>query len=64
MPAFRGCQIFPGDVGHYVFAADCTEAGRAALPALCIDAPGVDRDAIHAKTADLGEAFFPRHLTH
>ena len=34
--------IFPGDVGHYVFLMDCTEAGRATLPALCIDAPGVD----------------------
>ena len=54
--------IFPGDVGHYVFLADCTEGGRAALPALCIDAPSVDRDAIHAKTADLAEAFFVRHL--
>jgi len=30
--------IFPGDIGHYVFLADCTEAGRATLPALCIDA--------------------------
>ena len=30
--------IFPGDVGHYVFVEDCTQAGRATLPALCIDA--------------------------
>ena len=54
--------IFPGDVGHYVFLADCTEAGRATLPALCLDAPSVDRDAIHAKTTDLAEAYFARHL--
>ena len=54
--------IFSGDVGHYVFLAECTEAGRATLPALCLDAPNVDRDAIHAKTTDLGEAFFARHL--
>ena len=54
--------IFPGDVGHYVFLADCTEAGRATLPALCFDAPSVDRDAIHAKTTDLAEVFFARHL--
>ena len=40
--------IFPGDVGHYVFLADCTEAGRATLPGLCINAPGVDRGAINA----------------
>ena len=54
--------IFPGDIGHYVFLADCTEAGRATLPALCLDAPSVDRDAIHAKTTDLAEVFFARHL--
>ena len=54
--------ILPGDVGHYVFLAGCTEAGRATLPALCLDAPGVDRDTIHVKTADLAEGFFARHL--
>jgi pimeloyl-ACP methyl ester carboxylesterase len=26
--------IFPGDIGHYVFVQDCTQAGRATLPAL------------------------------
>ena len=31
--------IFPGDVGHYVFLADCTEAGRATLPALVSTRP-------------------------
>jgi len=54
--------IFPGDVGHYVFRVDCTEAGRATLPMLCIDAPRVDRDAIHAQTEDMAEAFFARNL--
>jgi predicted dienelactone hydrolase len=54
--------IFPGGVGHYVFTADCTEAGRAARPALCVDAPGVDRDAIHVQTQVLAEAFFARGL--
>jgi predicted dienelactone hydrolase len=54
--------IFPGDVGHYVFMPSCTAAGRATLPRLCVDAPGVDRDAIHAQTAELAEAFFARHL--
>jgi hypothetical protein len=28
----------------------------------CIDAPGVDRDAIHAQTSELAEAFFARDL--
>jgi hypothetical protein len=54
--------IFSGDVGHYVLGADCTEAGRATLPERCIDAPGVDRGAIHAETVRLIEAFFARHL--
>ena len=40
----------------------CTAPGRVAFPALCIDAPGVDRDAIHAQTTELAEAFFARNL--
>ncbi len=54
--------LFPAPAGHYVFTATCTEAGRAALPAPCIDRPGVDRDAVHAETARLAQAFFARHL--
>ena len=54
--------IFPGGVGHYVFTVDCTPAGRAAVPARCIDAPGVDRDAIHAATVRPAEEFFALHL--
>jgi predicted dienelactone hydrolase len=54
--------IFPGGVGHYVFLPDCTEAGRTARPAICNDAPGVDRDAVHSATAELAEAFFARRL--
>ena len=54
--------IFPGDVGHDVFLVDWTKAGRTTLAGLCINAPGVDRDAIHAKTTDLAEAYFARHL--
>jgi predicted dienelactone hydrolase len=50
--------IFPGDVGHYVFMP----RGCVAFPALCIDAPGVDRDAIHVQTSELAKAFFARNL--
>ena len=35
-------------VGHYVFLPEGTEAGRRAASMLCVDAPGVDRRAIHA----------------
>jgi predicted dienelactone hydrolase len=50
--------ILPGNVGHYVFLDSCTDAGRKTLPLLCTDGSGVDRDAIHARTAALAEDFF------
>jgi predicted dienelactone hydrolase len=50
--------IFPGEVGHYVFLDSCTDAGRKGLTLLCTDGIGVDRDAIHAKTAALAVEFF------
>jgi predicted dienelactone hydrolase len=54
--------LFPGGVGHYVFLDACTEQGRKAMPAICQDAAGVDRDTVHGKTADLALSFFARHL--
>ena len=54
--------VLPGDVGHYVFVATCTEAGRAAFPPLCIDPPGVDRGTVQATAAGLAATFFARHL--
>jgi len=50
--------IFPSNVAHYVFLDACTEAGRKAQPLLCTDGEGVDRDAVHAKTAALAVEFF------
>jgi len=55
-------KIFEGEVGHFVFMPSCTDAGRAAFPRLCVDAPGADRDAIHTETVHLAEAFFARYL--
>jgi predicted dienelactone hydrolase len=54
--------IFPGNVAHYVFLDSCTETGRKTLPNICIDGEGVDRDAIHAKTAALAVEFFNASL--
>jgi predicted dienelactone hydrolase len=51
-------HIFPGDVAHYVFLDSCTEVGRKTVPMLCIDAQGVDRDAIHADTVRRALQFF------
>ena len=37
--------------GHYVFLCEATELGKALEPAICIDAPDVDRREIHDVTA-------------
>jgi predicted dienelactone hydrolase len=55
--------IFPGEVDHYVFVDECTEAGRSSLPLLCVDRPGVDRAAIHDEAIDLAAKFFASHLS-
>jgi predicted dienelactone hydrolase len=55
--------ILPGNVGHYVFLDTCTEVGRNKLKLLCTDGEGVDRDAIHAKTAALAVEFFTSGLS-
>jgi len=53
--------VFDG-VGHYVFLGACTDQGRKLRPALCSDAPGVDREAIHRRTADMAANFFDVQL--
>ena len=52
--------IFPGGVDHYTFLDVCTAEGRSALPALCVDHPGVDRAAIHDAVANLADQIFRR----
>src|SRR5271163_72827 len=51
-------HIFPGNVAHYVFLDSCSEVGRKTVPMLCVDAQGVDRDAIHADTVRRALQFF------
>lgn len=48
------------EVGHYVFLCVTTEAGRALDPEICVDAPGVDRRAIHDQAARLALDLFRR----
>ncbi len=55
-------NLLEGPVGHYVFLAECTEAGCHLMPELCRDAPGVDRQAIHQQASALALHFFDRHL--
>jgi predicted dienelactone hydrolase len=54
--------IFPGGVDHYTFLDVCTAEGRSALPALCVDHPGVDRAAMHDAVANLAVKFSGVHL--
>jgi pimeloyl-ACP methyl ester carboxylesterase len=53
--------LLPG-VGHYTFLDTCVAAAREQLPRLCKDGPGVDRDAVHAKTVGLLRDFFAARL--
>jgi predicted dienelactone hydrolase len=55
-------ELLEGGVRHYEFLATCTAAGRQALPRLCTGKPGVNRDAVHRRTAAMAVAFFDRHL--
>jgi len=50
--------ILPGDVDHEIFVNECDEEGRDEFPEACIDAPGVDRHAIHADVAAAAWRFF------
>jgi predicted dienelactone hydrolase len=54
------CQLtlLGPDVGHYVFLCEATEMGRSSEPVLCVDAPGVDRGAIHDQVAGTAIALF------
>lgn len=47
------CQLtlLGPDVGHYVFLCEAAEIGKATEPANCVDAPSVDRRAIHDQAA-------------
>jgi predicted dienelactone hydrolase len=59
----RGAKLtlVPG-VGHYTFLDSCTAAGRTAMPNLCSDGPGIDRDAAHAEAAEQVVEFFQQTL--
>jgi predicted dienelactone hydrolase len=53
--------LLPGAT-HYVFLFTCGQTGKNSRPLLCTDPPGIDRDAIHAKTSRLALEFFRKHL--
>lgn len=45
-------------VGHFVFLPESTAAGRRDRPDLCVDAPGVDRRAVHDGAATAAMRLF------
>jgi predicted dienelactone hydrolase len=54
-------KIFP-HAGHFVFVDSCTMAGRIFFAAICRDADGADREAVHAETIALALDFFTTNL--
>ena len=54
-------NTLPG-VGHYTFLDSCTAAGVKTLPQYCTEAPGVERDKVHAQVAAMVVGFFDRAL--
>ncbi|MGH6896027.1 MAG: alpha/beta hydrolase family protein [Geminicoccaceae bacterium] len=51
-------DVLPGRVDHEIFVNECNEIGRDEFPEACIDAPGVDRTAIHQTIGDAAVRFF------
>lgn len=50
--------ILPGAVAHYTFLAEATPHGKKILPDITIDAPDVDRAAIHRTVGQWAVEFF------
>jgi predicted dienelactone hydrolase len=50
--------LLGASVGHYVFLCESTEAGRSLRPDICVDAPDVERRAVHDRMAALALRHF------
>jgi predicted dienelactone hydrolase len=55
--------IIPGAVDHEIFVNECDDEGRNEFPEACIDAPGVDRAAVHAAVGAAAARFFRNALS-
>ena len=49
-------------VAHYTYLDTCTDDARKINPSLCTDSPGLDREAVHKKTAQMALSFFAANL--
>lgn len=54
--------VLPGRVGHEIFVNECSEDGTLEFPESCVDAPGVDRAALHQAIGDAALRFFDASL--
>lgn len=54
--------VIPGLVDHEIFTNECDQEGRDEFPEACIDAPGVDRAAIHKSVGEAAAKFFGEKL--
>jgi len=54
--------VIPGHVDHEIFVNECDDEGRDEFPEACIDAPGVDRHAIHQSVGEAALRFFAKTL--
>jgi predicted dienelactone hydrolase len=52
----------PGAVGHEIFTNECDQEGKDQFPEGCVDAPGIDRHALHALIGAAALAFFNKTL--
>ena len=50
--------VLPGAVDHEIFVNECNDDGRDEFPEACIDAPAVDRAAIHESVGRAAVTFF------
>lgn len=55
-------MVIPGLVDREIFVNECNQDGRDESPEACIDAPGVDRAAIHKLIGEAAVKFFGASL--
>ena len=61
LPVEPEFKVIPG-AGHFVFMAPCNDEQMAAMPGLCTDAQGVDREDIHRDLIYEAGRFFSKTL--
>lgn len=55
-------ELVEGGAGHYVFINLCLPAAMAQLAQICLDARGVDRQAVHRRVIGKAQSFFSKAL--